>query len=111
MPATFRVDVVAPDALVWSGQAEFLSARTLEGEIGVMADHEPTLAGLATGPVIIDTGSERLNFGVHGGFLQVLRNQVTVLGTRARLVTGGREEATEMADQLAEQASGDDLED
>ena len=49
MAKPFQLDVVSPEATVWSGEAEFLVARTTEGEIGVLADHEPTMAALATG--------------------------------------------------------------
>ena len=44
----FRVDVVAPEAIVYSGDAQFISARTTEGDIGILADHEATMAALAT---------------------------------------------------------------
>ena len=35
----FTVDVVTPEAIIWSGEADFVSARTTEGEIGILADH------------------------------------------------------------------------
>ena len=41
MAKTFQVDIVTPESVVWSGQAEMVSARTTEGDIGVLADHEP----------------------------------------------------------------------
>ena len=48
-----RVDVVSPEAVQWSGEAEFVVARTLEGEMGVLAHHEPLMAALAAGEVEI----------------------------------------------------------
>ena len=100
MAKSFRVDVVAPEATVWSGEAEFLVARTTEGEIGILADHEPMMAALTTGAVIVEHGSEKTTIGVHGGFLQVLENQVTLLTDRAQVATGGREGAAALADEL-----------
>jgi F-type H+-transporting ATPase subunit epsilon len=96
----FQVDVVSPEAVVWSGEADFLVARTTEGEIGILTDHEPVMAALATGAVIIESGNDRTTVGVHGGFLQVLRNQVTLLTDRAEIATGGREGAAELAAEL-----------
>ncbi|MEN8040202.1 MAG: F0F1 ATP synthase subunit epsilon, partial [Actinomycetota bacterium] len=79
MAKSFQVDIVTPEAVVWSGEAEMLLARTTEGDIGVLADHEPTMAALATGAVTIRHGSESTSAGIHGGFLQIFKNQVTLL--------------------------------
>jgi F-type H+-transporting ATPase subunit epsilon len=100
MAKAFRLDVVSPEATVWSGEAEFVVARTTEGEIGILADHEPLLAALTTGAVIVEHGSERTTIGVHGGFLQVLNNQVTLLTDRAQISQGDRGAAAELAREL-----------
>jgi F-type H+-transporting ATPase subunit epsilon len=102
MAKPFQLDVVSPEATAWSGQAEFVVARTTEGEIGVLADHEPLLAALTTGAVIVEHGSSRTTIGVHGGFLQVLNNQVTLLTDRAQVSTGSKEEAAQLARTLQE---------
>ncbi len=103
MAKSFRVDVVSPEANVWSGDAEFLVARTTEGEIGVLADHEPTMAALTTGAVIVESGSSRTTIGVHGGFMQIIDNTVTLITDRAQIAEGGREEAAAVAAELEEQ--------
>lgn len=100
MAKSFRVDVVAPEAIIWSGDAEFVVARTTEGEIGILADHEPLMAALTTGAVIVEHGSEKTTIGVHGGFLQIIENRVTLLTDRAQIATGGREDAAAIADRL-----------
>ena len=102
MAKSFQLDVVSPEATAWSGEAEFVVARTTEGEIGILADHEPLLAALTTGAVIVEHGSERTTIGVHGGFLQVFKNQVTLLTDRAQVTTGTKEEAAEVAESLRE---------
>ena len=83
-----RVDVVSPAAVLWSGQAEFVVARTVEGEIGILAHHEPLMAALATGAVDIQSGDDRVRVMVGGGFLQIVDNTVTVLADKATLATG-----------------------
>jgi len=104
MAKTFQVDIVTPEAVVWSGEAEMLLARTTEGDIGVLADHEPTMAALATGAVTIRHGSESTSAGLHGGFLQIYRNQVTLLTDSAKLADGGVEDARRAAAALSEGA-------
>ena len=42
------------EATVWSGEATFVLARTPDGEIGIMADHEPLLAALVTSAVEVE---------------------------------------------------------
>ncbi|MFB3051526.1 MAG: F0F1 ATP synthase subunit epsilon [Acidimicrobiia bacterium] len=101
MAKVFQVDVVSPEATVWSGQAIIVIARTPEGELGIMADHEPLMAVCATGPIEIEAESgERTTIGVHGGFLQVLDNQVTLITDRAE-VAESHAEAKETAQRLA----------
>ena len=103
MAKSFQVDVVSPEATVWSGEATFLIARTPDGELGVLADHEPVMAALETGAVVVDAaGGGRVTIGVHGGFLQILDNQVTLLTDRATVAEGGKDEAARIADELAE---------
>lgn len=99
----FHVDIVAPEAVVWSGEADFVVARTTEGEIGILAGHEPLMAALATGVVVVESGAEKVTIGTHGGFLQVLNNQVTLLTDRAEIATGDREEALRVARELRAQ--------
>jgi F-type H+-transporting ATPase subunit epsilon len=103
MAKPFQVDVVSPEESLWSGEAEFLVARTPDGEIGIMADHEPVMAALATGAVTIDEpGGTRATIAVHGGFLQVLDNVVTLLTDRATVVEGSADAAREVAAELAD---------
>ena len=37
MANTFHLDVVSPEAVLWSGEAVMLITRTTEGEMGVLA--------------------------------------------------------------------------
>jgi F-type H+-transporting ATPase subunit epsilon len=101
VPKAFRVDVVSPEATVWTGMATIVIARTPDGELGIMADHEPLMGALSTGAVEIESDAgERITIGVHGGFIQVLNNQVTLITDRAR-ITEGQAEAREAARELA----------
>ena len=107
MAKPFALEVVSPESIVWSGQAEMLVTRTTEGEIGILADHEPTMAALATGSTVITAeGGDQITLAIHGGFLQILHNEVTLLTDRAEIADGDREQAAELARSLAE--AGDD---
>ena len=106
---SFRVDIVTPEAVVWSGDADFLVAKTVEGEIGVLTGHEPMMAALATGVVVVESGDKKITIGMHGGFLQIVDNHVTLLTDRAQLSEGDdRSRALEVAERLrAEEEAGE----
>ena len=99
----FRVDIVAPEGTVWAGEADFLVARTVEGEIGILAGHEPTMAALATGAAKVESGGATITFGIHGGFLQVGGDQVTLLTDRADIAEGDMDAARRLAGALQEE--------
>lgn len=84
--ATMRVGLVSPEEQLWAGDAEMVVARTLDGELGVLAGHTPLLGVLAEGGVVrIKTGSEEITAAVHGGFLSVSSDGVSVLAETAEL--------------------------
>lgn len=80
-----QVELVSADRLVWSGTASMVSARTVDGDIGVLPGHSPVLALLGTGEVIVHTAEEQLRAAVHGGFLSVADDRVSVLAESAEL--------------------------
>jgi F-type H+-transporting ATPase subunit epsilon len=84
--ATMRVAVVSPEKEIWSGEAEMVVARTLDGEIGVLPGHIPLLGVLAEeGQVRINTGDQTVTAEVHGGFLSVTKDGVSILAESAEL--------------------------
>jgi F-type H+-transporting ATPase subunit epsilon len=84
--ATMEVELVAPDRIVWSGEAEMVSARTTEGDIGILPNHEPMLGVLVEHPVKIKrTGEDELVAAVLGGFLSVTRDRVSILAESVEL--------------------------
>jgi F-type H+-transporting ATPase subunit epsilon len=75
-----NVELVAPDRKIWTGEAEMVIARTTEGDIGILPNHEPVLGVLVESPVRIKRGEgDDLLAAVHGGFLSVTRDTVSIL--------------------------------
>lgn len=102
MPNAFRLDVVSPEAVLWSGQAVMLITRSTEGEMGIMANHQPLMASLVPwSAVITPADGPKVVLAVRGGFLQVVGNRVTLLTDLARVVDGEGHEAVEEARRLA----------
>jgi F-type H+-transporting ATPase subunit epsilon len=85
--AALNVSVVSADHEVWSGEASMVVARTAEGEIGILAGHEPMLATLAKGEVRVTlVGGEKIVAEAADGFLSVENDTVTIVARKAELV-------------------------
>ncbi len=86
MAKTMMVSLVAADREVWSGEATVVNARTLAGEIGIMADHQPVMSVLAPGQVDVRTVDDgHWVAAVDGGFISVADNQVRLICEYAEL--------------------------
>src|ERR1044072_3845154 len=89
MADQLQVELVSADRAVWSGEATMLTARTTDGEIGVLRNHAPVLSVLLPSSVQIDAGDERVYAVIDGGFLSVANNRISVLAEHAQLANGG----------------------
>lgn len=85
--AEIQVQLVAVERQLWSGTAQMVVARTVDGDIGVMAGHAPLLAQLREGFAarIMQDDGHVLGVAVHGGFLSVTKEGVTILAEDAQL--------------------------
>jgi F-type H+-transporting ATPase subunit epsilon len=83
--ATMQVELVSVERALWSGEASFVYARSTEGELGILPGHTPLLAALEPGWAVridrVDGGP--LTVAVHGGFLSVRPDAVSVLAEMA----------------------------
>lgn len=97
---TLQVELVVPEGEIWSGPAELVIAKTLDGDIGVLTNHTPVLGILVEGSVVTirpeaggekDSESEGRGGGndivaaVGGGFFAVADNRVSILAHEAQL--------------------------
>jgi F-type H+-transporting ATPase subunit epsilon len=110
------IHVVTPEREVWTGQANMVIARGVEGEVGVLAGHAPMLIRLAIGPLRIQRNGEEVFSVVDSGFLHVTTTEgvtrVDVLAPSASLaseidVERERRRVAELETRVAEQ---DDVE-
>lgn len=87
MARPLNVSVVSADQQIWAGEAAMVVAKTVEGEIGILAGHEPMLAILAAGEVRVNaTSGERLVARADDGFLSVENDTVTIVARDAELI-------------------------
>lgn len=106
--AKLRVELVSPERELWSGEAEMVIARTLDGEIGILPGHAPVLGVMVDGSVVRIKPSqdgEEIAAMVSGGFLSVASDEVSLLAEYAEL---GGEIDVNAAREEYERASGED---
>jgi F-type H+-transporting ATPase subunit epsilon len=89
------VRLVVPDGEIWSGQARMVIAKTLDGDIGLLAGHPPVLGILAEGSVVRildpESGGEsqggEVMAAVSSGFLAVADDRVSIISRDAAIGT------------------------
>jgi F-type H+-transporting ATPase subunit epsilon len=110
--ASLEVHLVTPEREVWAGEADFVTARGVDGDLGVLPGHAPLLAALAVGPVFIDAGGSRTAVVVDGGFLHVAHEdditRVDILAEHALLSDELGEDSAESREQRAEELRSED---
>lgn len=74
-----QVELVAADRQVWEGPASMVSARSIDGDLGIMPGHTPLLAVLAAGEVRVQTSGRTETVTVDGGFLSVDHDRVVIV--------------------------------
>ena len=88
---TLHVRLVVPDREVWTGNADMVIAKTLDGDIGILTGHTPVLGILAPGsqvqirPEEAGGTSAWVPAAVGGGFLSVADDHVSILAREAIL--------------------------
>ena len=89
MAEPLTVEVVSPEAVLYSGEATMVITRTLGGgEIAFQAGHAPFLAALVENHTrVFLTNGNTEDIAVHGGFVEVSANKVSILSDTAELAS------------------------
>jgi len=86
MADALHVELVAADRTVWSGDAEMVIARTVEGDLGVLRGHAPVLSLLSEAVVEVRVkDSDDIVAAVDGGFISVALDRVSILSEHIEL--------------------------
>lgn len=79
MERAFRLDLLTPDKVFFSGDAEILIVPAQGGEMGILADHEPIIVALSIGTAKIKVKGAWREAALAGGVLVVTKEKSTVL--------------------------------
>ena len=95
------LEVVTPDRLVLSTQAEVVVCPGVEGQFGVLPGHIPFLSALEIGEMYYKAGGKTEYLAVSGGFAEVTGEKVTIVAESAEK---GREIDVDRAKRALERA-------
>ena len=101
---TLTLEIVTPEARVFSDTIDTVVIPTVDGEIGILPGHIPLLTQVQDGELRVTKGTVVSFLAVGGGFAQVSGDKVSILAERAITEDKIDEKAVEHAMQRAEQA-------
>lgn len=85
MSKTFKLEIITPDGLTYSGDVESCVLPGLEGLFGVLPGHAPFISVLSVGEAKFSAAGKTEYLALSGGFAQVEQKQVRVLAETAEL--------------------------
>ena len=79
MASTLQLEIVTPEAKVFSENVEMVTLAGVEGEMGILPGHEPVMTQLAAGEIAVRKGGKSIFLAVGEGFVQITAERVSVL--------------------------------
>ena len=74
-----QVELVSADRKVWEGEASQVSARSIDGDLGILPGHHRSSACSAEGEVRVNADGSWRSAQIDGGFLSVDHDRVTII--------------------------------
>ncbi|WP_297433193.1 F0F1 ATP synthase subunit epsilon [uncultured Cetobacterium sp.] len=103
MANSFKLELVTPLSKILSEEVNFVMLRTTEGDMGILPNHSPFVAGLATGEMKVRNNGQEKFYYVSGGFVEISDNIVTILADEAMDVKDIDLEAARKEAQIAKE--------
>ena len=86
MSDSLKVSVISPERVLFEGTARGVIAPAFDGEMGILPMHAPLMTLLGKGTLRLDTTEGEKHFGIEGGFLQIIDDQVRVVTEHATAI-------------------------
>ena len=102
MAATLKLEIVTPEAKVFSEDVEMVTLSGIDGDMGVYPEHMPVMTQIVAGEVIARKGGQDISLAVGDGFVQVTGSRVAILTDMAIKADMIDEAKAEAAQKTAE---------
>ena len=77
--AEFDIEILQPERIFLKDKVEMIVITAIDGEIGIMAYHEPIVIPIGIGKLRIKKNGQWKEAAIAGGILEVQNNNVTIL--------------------------------
>ena len=101
---SLTLEIVTPEARVYSDTVDSVVIPTVEGEIGVLPGHLPLLSQVADGELRVTKGNATEGLVIGEGFVQIQGDKVSILAEHAIEEKSIDEDAVEKAMERAQLA-------
>ncbi len=108
MSKQLQLKIVTPEKLILEEMVDSVTIPTTEGEVTILPDHIPLIAGLSSGDIVARKKEEDIPMTLVGGFLEVKKNkygitEVAILADFAEHIGNITNEEIEKAKAKAEE--------
>lgn len=76
---SFRLDIISPDRIFYTNDVTMVEYNTVDGEVGVYAEHIPMTQIIAPGRLIITEENGQRTAALLSGFVEITPDKVTIL--------------------------------
>lgn len=83
MANTLKLEIVTPDAKVFSEDVEMVTLPGVEGEMGIYPQHVPLMTQIVAGEIIARKGGQDYFLAIGEGFVEITGDHVSVLADMA----------------------------
>jgi F-type H+-transporting ATPase subunit epsilon len=111
MAATLKLEIVTPEAKIFSDQVEMVTLTGVDGQMGILPQHMPLMTQLASGEIAVRQNGQTIFLAVGDGFVQVTPDKVSVLTDMAVRADDIDEAKAEEAQRKAQMRLGQKLSD
>lgn len=112
--STFLLEIITPERIAYQEHVDMVVVPSADGVLGILPHHVPLFAPLIEGEVKIQQGKEDLFLSIGGGFVEVTKDKVYILVTKALHADELKEHEIRLAKEkaekiLKEKPAGEDL--
>ncbi|HXT13344.1 MAG TPA: F0F1 ATP synthase subunit epsilon [Candidatus Angelobacter sp.] len=111
MAGTLKLEIVTPDAKVFSEDVDMVTLPGVEGEMGIFPNHVPLLTQIVPGEITARKGGQDFFLAIGEGFVEITGNQVSILADMAIRAENIDEAKAEEARRRAEARLAEQLDD
>jgi F-type H+-transporting ATPase subunit epsilon len=109
--ATLKLEIVTPEAKVYSEDVEMVTLPGIDGEMGIYPQHVPLMTQVVSGEVIVRKGGQDFFLAIGEGFVQITGEHVAILTDMALRAENIDEGKAEEARKRAEARLSEKLDD